>query len=194
MRWNILILLFCSLMAVGPGCKKRETPKPVPKTSSELNHAQGDVCRLITSEEIGAIQGSPIKEPKGSTRSENGFRVSQCFYTATEFSKSVNLAVVQRDPDHPSKRSPRDFWKEKFDPYQNEEPKTKTGGEKEQGPAPKKIEGLGDEAYWVSNRFGGTLYILKGDAFISIGLGGTDDEQTKLNKSKALAQKALQRL
>jgi hypothetical protein len=194
MRWNVLVLLFCSLMAVGPGCKKRETPKPVPKTSGELDRAQGDVCRLITSEEIGAIQGSPIKEPKGSTRSENGFRVSQCFYTATEFSKSVNLAVVQRDPDHPSKRSPRDFWKEKFDPYQNEEPKTKTGGEKEQGPAPKKIEGLGDEAYWVSNRFGGTLYILKGDAFISIGLGGTDDEQTKLNKSKALAQKALQRL
>jgi hypothetical protein len=194
MRWNVLVLLFCSLMAVGPGCKKRETPKPVPKTSGELDRAQGDVCRLITSEEIGAIQGSPIKEPKGSTRSENGFRVSQCFYTATEFSKSVNLAVVQRDLDHPSKRSPRDFWKEKFDPYQNEEPKTKTGGEKEQGPAPKKIEGLGDEAYWVSNRFGGTLYILKGDAFISIGLGGTDDEQTKLNKSKALAQKALQRL
>src|SRR6266481_1352277 len=194
MRWNVLILLFCSLMAVGVGCKKRETPKPVPKTSSELDRAQGDVCRLITSEEIGAIQGSPIKEPKGSTRSENGFRVSQCFYTATEFSKSVNLAVVQRDPDHPSKRSPRDFWKEKFDPYQNEEPKTKSGDEKEQGPAPKKIEGLGDEAYWVSNRFGGTLYVLKGNTFISIGLGGTDDEETKLKKSKALAEKALQRL
>jgi hypothetical protein len=194
MRWNVLVLLFCSLMAVGPGCKKRETPKPVPKTSGELDRAQGDICRLITSEEIGAIQGSPIKEPKGSTRSENGFRVSQCFYTATEFSKSVNLAVVQRDPDHPSKRSPRDFWKEKFDPYQNEEPKTKSGDEKEQAPAPKKIEGLGDEAYWVSNRFGGVLYVLKGDAFISVGIGGTDDEVTKLTKSKALAEIALQRL
>src|SRR6266403_404700 len=194
MRRNILILLFCALIAVGVGCKKRETAKPAPKTSSELDRAQGDVCRLITSEEIGAIQGSPIKEPKGSTRSENGFRVSQCFYTATEFSKSVNLAVVQRDPGHPGKRSPRDFWKEKFDPYQNEEPKTKSGGEKEQGPAPKKIGGIGEEAFWVSNRFGGTLYVLKGDAFISIGLGGTDDEETKLKKSKVLAQKALQRL
>ena len=114
MRWNVLVLLFCSLMAVGVGCKKRETPKPVPKTSSELDRAQGDVCRLITSEEIGAIQGSPIKEPKGSTRSENGFRVSQCFYTAAEFSKSVNLAVIQKDPDNSAKRSPKDFWKEKF--------------------------------------------------------------------------------
>jgi len=53
---------------------------------------------------------------------------------------------------------------------------------------------LGDDAYWVGNRFGGILYVLKGDAFISIGLGGTDDEETKLKKSKTLAQKALQRL
>jgi hypothetical protein len=36
--------------------------------------------------------------------------------------------------------------------------------------------------------------VLKGDTFISIGLGGTDDQETKLEKSKALAQKALQRL
>ena len=194
MRWNALILLCCFLLAVGAGCKKRETPKPVPKTNSELGHALTNVCHLITTEEIRAIQGSPIKEPQGSTRSENGFRVSQCFYTAAEFSKSVNLALVQRDPDHSSGRSPKDFWKEKFDPYENEEPQKDSDGEKEKGPPPKKIASLGDEAYWASNRFGGTLYVLKGDAFISVGLGGTDDEDTKLKKSKALAQKALQRL
>ena len=76
----------------------------------------------------------------------------------------------------------------------DEEPKTKNGDEKEQGSAPKKIEGLGDDAYWVGNRFGGMLYVLKGDAFISIGVGGTDDPESKLKKSKALAEKALQRL
>ncbi|HEV2718267.1 MAG TPA: hypothetical protein VGU64_23580 [Terriglobales bacterium] len=149
---------------------------------------------MITLGDIQTVQAAPFKEAKSSARSDAGFRVSQCFYTATEFSKSVNLALVQRDPEHPSTRSPRDFWKEKFDPYQNEEPKTKRGDENEQGPAPKKIEGLGDNAYWVSNRFGGTLYVLKGDAFISIGVGGTDDQETKLKKSKALAEKALQRL
>jgi hypothetical protein len=149
---------------------------------------------LITLEEIQTVQASPFKETKSSARSDAGFRMSQCFYTATEFSKSVNLALVQRDPDHPGKRSPRDFWKEKFDPYQDEEPKTKSGDEKEQGSAPKKIGNLGDDAYWVSNRFGGMLYMLKGDAFISVGIGGTDTEEAKLEKSKALAQKALQRL
>jgi hypothetical protein len=54
---------------------------------------------------------------------------------------------------------------------------------------PKKIEGIGDEAFWASNRFGGVLYVLKGDAFISISLGGPDSEQTKIDKSKALAKK-----
>jgi hypothetical protein len=38
------------------------------------------------------------------------------------------------------------------------------------------------------------LYVLKGDVFITIGIAGTDDEDKKLEKSKVLAQKALQRL
>jgi len=182
-RTLVLLLLYCLLAAL-PACKKRETPPPTPR----------DVCALITLEEIQTVQGSPMKEAKSSARSDAGLRVSQCFYTATEFSKSVNLALVQRDPDHSSGRSAKDFWKEKFDPYENEEPKKDSDGEKEKGAPPKKIDGLGDEAYWASNRFGGTLYVLKGDSFISIGLGGTDEQKTKLEKSKALAQKALQRL
>ena len=153
-----------------------------------------DACSLVSKEEVESVQKTPVKDAKSSERSDGTFRISQCLCTAADFSKSVALALVRSDPKQGSKRSPKDFWKEKFDPYQDEEPKAKSGDEKEQGSAPKKIEGLGDEAYWVGNRFGGVLYVLKGDAFISIGLGGTDDEETKLKKSKALAQKALQRL
>src|SRR6266566_7644339 len=192
MRWNVWVPLLCSLLLISQGCKKRETPKPIPKASEKSNQVQIDACGLITSQEIEAVQGSPIKETKSSARSDAGFRVSQCFYTATEFSKSVNLALIERDPGHQSRSSPKDFWKEKFDPYENEQPQIHSGGEKEKGPAPKKIGGLGDDAYWLSNRFGGVLYVLKGEVFISIGLGGTDDEETKLKKSKVLAQKALQ--
>jgi hypothetical protein len=153
-----------------------------------------DACSLVSKEEVGSVQGSPVNEAKNSEHSDGVFVVSQCFYTAGEFSKSVTLALVRSDPKQSSARSPKDFWKEKFDPYQDEEPKTKSGDEKEQGSAPKKIEGLGDDAYWVGNRFGGMLYVLRGEAFISIGVGGTDDQETKLKKSKALAEKALQRL
>jgi hypothetical protein len=153
-----------------------------------------DACGLVSKEEVESVQAMPVNDVKSSERSDDVFRVSQCFYTTAEFSKSVNLALVQKNPDQQTNRSPRDFWKEKFDPYQDEEPKTKSGDEKEQGSAPKKIRRLGDDAFWVSNRFGGVLYVLKGDVFISVGLGGTDDEDTKLKKSKVLAEKAIQRL
>ena len=172
-------------------------PRPVPSADQESNQAQFDVCRLITSQEIEAIQGSPIKETKSSARSGTGFRVSQCFYTAAEFSKSVSLAVTQKDPDHQAKRSPKDFWEEtfgRFDKDEKERDRASSEREEKESIPPKKIESIGEEAFWTSNRFGGILYVLKGDAFISISLGGTDNEDTKIKKSKALAQKALQRL
>ena len=182
MRRLLFVCVATSVLVVG-GCKERR-PGAVVR----------DACNLLSKEEVESVQAAPVNDVKSSEHSDGGFFVSQCFYTAAEFSKSVTVALVRSDPKQGSKRSPKDFWKEKFDPYENEEPKTKSGDEKEQGSAPKKITGLGDDAYWVGNRFGGTLYVLKGDAFISIGLGGTDDEETKLTKSKALAQKALQRL
>src|SRR5437870_5657463 len=46
----------------------------------------------------------------------------------------------------------------------------------------------------TANRFGGALYVLKKDSLIRISVGGLENEETKINKSKALAQKALQRL
>ena len=178
----LFVCVATSLLVVG-GCKERR-PGAVVR----------DACNLLSKEEVESVQAAPVNETKTSEHSDGVFLVSQCFYTAAEFSKSVTLALVRSDPKQASKRSPKDFWKEKFDPYENENPKKDSDGEKEKGPPPKKIASLGDEAYWASNRFGGTLYVLKGDAFISVGLGGTDDEETKLEKSKVIAQKALQRL
>jgi hypothetical protein len=183
MRRLLLMCLATSLLLLLGGCTKRGGIS-----------VTRDACSLVSKEHVESIQGAPVNNTKSSESSDGVFVVSQCFYTATEFSKSVALALVQSDPKQGNARSPKDFWKEKFDPYQDEEPKTKSGDEKEQGSAPKKIGGLGDEAYWVGNRFGGMLYVLKGDAFFSIGIGGSDDQETKLKKSKALAEKALQRL
>jgi hypothetical protein len=200
MRGKLWVALVCCLLVLA-GCRKRETAQPAPISSQESNRAQIDVCGLLTKEEIDATQGSPIKETKSSARSDTAFRVSQCFYTATEFSRSVSLAVMQRDPGPPATGSPKDFWKERFGRYsggdkERDKVKEEREGkeEKEESVPPKKIDGIGDEAFWASNRFGGVLYVLKADAFISISVGGPDNEETKLQKSKALAQKALQRL
>jgi hypothetical protein len=181
---SLLLACVClSVAIISSGCTK---PRDAIITRA--------ACSLVPKEEVESVQQTPVQDAKSSERSDGTFRISQCLYAAAESSKSVNLDLIQIDPNEPRNRSPKDFWKEKFDPYEDEEPKTNRDDEKEQGVPPKKITGLGDEAYWVNNRFGGVLYILKGDAIISIGIGGTDDEQTKLDKSKALAQKALQRL
>ncbi len=152
--------------------------------------------------------GSPIKDTKSSGHSDGAFRVSQCFYTATEFSKSVSLAVTQRDPNSSAKRNPKEFWEESFGRYEGEtkehegdkekkeslHEERRGKGEGEEGVPPKKITGIGDEAFWTSNRFGGALYVLKKDAFIRISVGGADKEETKIDKSKVLAEKALDHL
>src|SRR5947207_6799998 len=117
MRTEVFVSLLCFLPLSLAGCKKRETPPPVPRTSQESNQAQIDVCGLLTKEEIEAIQGSPIKETKSSAHSDAGFLVSQCFYTAAEFARSVNLSVTQRDPSSLDGRDPKTFWGETFGHY-----------------------------------------------------------------------------
>src|ERR1700745_4093743 len=112
MRSYVLVFVSCSLIAVSAGCKKDEATQRVSSARQESNQGELDVCGLITKQEIEAIQRSPIKETKSSVRSDAGFRVSQCFYTAEDFGKSVSLAVTQRDPASSSKRSVKDFWNE----------------------------------------------------------------------------------
>lgn len=63
-----------------------------------------------------------MNDAKSSEHFDGTFRISQCLYTAAEFSNSVNLALIQIDPNQPGKRSPKDFWKEKFDPYETKHP------------------------------------------------------------------------
>jgi hypothetical protein len=65
--------------------------------------------------------------------------------------------------------------------------------EREKAP-PRPIEGLGQEAFWVSNRASGVLYVLRGHAYLRLSVGGPDTEEAKLKKAIALARKALPRL
>ena len=70
----------------------------------------------------------------------------------------------------------------------------KKGEEEEESAPPQKVVGIGDEAYWIGNRVGGAFYVLKGNAYVRISVGGPADQANKIKKSKVLAQKALARL
>jgi hypothetical protein len=66
--------------------------------------------------------------------------------------------------------------------------------EEEEAAPPRAVKGVGDEAYWTGNQAVGALYVLKKNSFIRISVGGTDSMETKIKKTRALAQRILPRL
>jgi len=211
---NVVISLLSLALFVLASCEKRSSRQPVAEAKPESSSAKLDACGLLIGAEMEEIMGSPLKETKSSGAANEGVRVSQCFYTAQEFSKSVSLAVTRSDPGSSVKRSANAYWEEMFGRFRNEEKEKaresegdkekkeslreqrEKGKEEEGGAPPKKISGVGDEAFWIGNRVGGALYVLKKDknAFIRISVGGPDKEEIKIDKCKALAQKAIDRL
>jgi hypothetical protein len=154
---------------------------------------------------VQAIEGLPVKDTKPSQQSDGKFRYSQCFYTTEVFNMSVSLALTERDPASDSARDPREFWKDAFVRYEEtqkeitdeeREKKQSLNEEEEEARArpPKKIEGLGDSAWWTAGRVGGAIYVLKNNAFIRVSVGGTGKEEEQMERAKKLAAKALSRL
>jgi len=58
----------------------------------------------------------------------------------------------------------------------------------------KKVKGLGNGAYWVTNESGGALYVLFGQKIVRVSVGGRDGLPTKLQSSKTIARSVLARL
>jgi len=59
---------------------------------------------------------------------------------------------------------------------------------------PRLIPALGEEAYWVGSPISGALYVLQGDLFLRISVGGIPKESICIAKSKSLATVILSRL
>ena len=195
---NRHFLLAITLLVAMSGCKKSNPMSVAQQTRS-------DACGLITSAEVQAVEGSPVKDTKPSQQSDGKFRYSQCFYTTEVFNMSVSLALTERDLASDSARDPREFWKDAFGRYEEtqkeitdeeREKKQSLNEEEEEARArpPKKIEGLGDSAWWTAGRVGGAIYVLKNNAFIRVSVGGTGKEEEQMERAKKLAAKALSRL
>ena len=68
------------------------------------------------------------------------------------------------------------------------------GAEDEEEARPRRVPGLGEEAYTTWNRRAVMLYVLKGDAVVRVSLSGPEERPARLKKAEALAAKALKRL
>jgi hypothetical protein len=220
MRFELVIVLLSSTLAI-VSCSKTTTPPSANasqagvETSSTTSASPAsqpvtekaptvkpkvDACALLTSNEIEPVQGEAVKETKLSGQSSGGFNMSQCFFTLPTFNNSISLLVAQKGEGAGAK-DPRDFWRDTFhenkpgDKDKDRDRNKKRGeDEEEEHTPPQKITGIGDEAYWTGSRVGGALYVLKGNSYIRISIGGPADQATKIKKSKALAAKAIARL
>jgi hypothetical protein len=147
-----------------------------------------DPCSLLTTSEIQAVQGHAPAQKIASEQPSASFRFTQCFYRTREYASSVSVAVgIPLATD--SKRSgPWQYWQQQFHPKVTAAP-----GRKKKEP-PKPIADLGDEAFWVGDPLSGALYVLKGEVFLRLSVGGPPDETLKIKRARTLASHALKRL
>jgi hypothetical protein len=165
-----------------------------PTSSPATAAGKVDACTLLTSDEIKTVQGEALKTTKASQQAGHEFVIDICYYELPTPSNSVSVSLAQPNPAR--KDSVREFWEQNFGDSEHgrKEKEPEGEGELEEGAAARKIPGLGQEAFWFSSPIGGVLYVLKGDHYIRISVGGKGTSEAKLNKSKALAKKALARL
>lgn len=193
MRSSFLSLLACLLAALS-GCSKSETPNTQTEASSPSPVVSSanpplDACALLTSDEIKAVQGEPVESTKATPATEGEVASSQCFFQLPNFINSISLQVTRKG-SKPGAPDIKQAWTKMFPPEKLEERETAEGRKKI--PA-RKIPDLGEAALWTGGPAGG-LYVLQGNYYLRISVGGADDEETKIKKSTALAQLVLKRL
>ena len=198
-RWRVILM---ASLAAAASCSKPQapvvttSPSPSPSATSLTSAptvsntstpaADDFACRLLTTDEIQAIQGEPFKSTKATEHTVAGLLASQCYFELPTTVNSVVLTVTRKAEGG---RDPSESWREIF----HREPsasKKEEGEEKE----PLKVEGIGDEAFWTGTRVGGALYVLKANTYFRISIGGAGDQTQKIENSKKLAESVLKRL
>ena len=193
---SMLCALLVSTLGRAQGPKHHASQGGNPARQSRI-----DPCSLLTSADIAAVQGEPLQQTKPSDQPGTGLLMLQCLFRTTTPTKSVSLALAA-----PSAMSPRAFWRKQFHPGQDAAKERDSAGaekksvverkeqEEEESTRPRVIAGLGEEAYWVGGPIAGALYVLTGNTFLRISVGGIREESARIEKSKALARIVIKRL
>jgi hypothetical protein len=168
-----LAATFLVILAGAPG---RGRPGP---------RAESNASEVLTRGDLAAVQGEEFANAKLSSRGVT----SRCFYQLPSFANSVSLDLT---------RDGREYWEEHFESgEEREREREREREEKEEGEKehpPRRVKGVGDEAFWVGGQLAGSLYVRKGDSVLRVSVGGKGTEQEKIARSKSLAKKALKRL
>jgi hypothetical protein len=192
--WLLTVTLLACSKARTP--VEAQRPKATPGLPNQPRKTNIGPCSLLTAEEIESVQGEPVIDTYSNCQTGRGFIVSQCYFQLRTSANSISLNTTQKS-DGPDARNPKEYWRHSFH-RENESGeaarKDKRLEEEERKSPPERVPDLGDEAFWTGSQVGSALYVLKGEVFIRISVGGSGDLASKLEKSKALAQLVLKRL
>jgi hypothetical protein len=177
-------------LAIFAGCQERDRAPTVGSPAAgenarvEQTTPAIDACSLLTREEIESIQGEGFQSATPSGQNEGELASAQCFFALPNPANSISLHVVWKGK--PGGQDAKQAWAIMFSPEKLQVRETSSGKKKL---PPRRITDLGDQAFWTS-----TLYVLKGNQYFRLSVGGADDEETKIRKSSDLARLVLQRL
>jgi len=183
------------IFAVAAGAILAAVPRAAASTAA-------DACRLLTRSEIGRAQKGSVVETKSTSRESGGFAILACFYRVEPFDRSVSLELTRRAQGSAA-HDPRERWERMFsnseesddeDGAEGSDKSAKSAKEKsEKESPPRPVSDVGEAAYWIPNPVSGALYVLKGNSYLRVSLGGPDPETVKIERASELARKALAR-
>jgi hypothetical protein len=143
--------------------------------------AHPDVSQIIGQNDAAAILGEPVKEPSARSGDSGDDYYSKCNYYTIQRGKSLvirlQLAAPKAIPPQNGARSNRG----------------QTGRRKKSPVSAMKRKCSSPLATADSLRVL-MLYVVKGNAFLTIGLSGFANDAVALEKAKTIAQKVIERL
>lgn len=180
----------CMLVAAVPTAFAGDQGKPSVRPAV-------DACKLLTGAEIKQVQKTALVETKPSAvRSDAALELRQCFYRAQSYGDSVSVMIGESAKQNPN--AVRDFWNETLvkaskteTPAVAPDQMTKADAKKIRH-KPEAVPNLGDQAWWVGDQYAGALYVLAGDRFFRLSVGGK--AEAKRERTTKLAQAVLKRL
>jgi hypothetical protein len=180
------------------GCSKRDTPASSPETTAEQRDDTGaepqptgtaafDACKLLTNDEIASIQGEAPARTQLVGESSGPLTVSQCNFLLPSGSNSMAIRVVERGSGA-NARNPKEVWRETFHGPAPDSANARYARK------PERVDGVGEEAFWLGDRKTGGLHVLAGDRYIRVSVGGQEEIPAKIDKCSRLSQSILPRL
>lgn len=186
-----------------PAEKTSPTAEPQPAIpnldSRQVIQIESDSCGFITREEVAEAQGAAVQETRGGGSTNGRVQALQCYYATVDPNRSVSVVVMKDDPAALGQNGAKMAWNRIFGRYNDDGEELEENEEEEEfEERPKmpvrRVEGIGEKAFWVGSQVGASLHVLKGNAYVRVTVSGPDNDEIQLARSKTLALKALDRL